>query len=165
MRVRVASSLIVLTFVVGCAASTPSSSADAPDLAADERAIREADARWLKAAGARDAAGEAALYAADGVAYREHLDPAVGPSAIQAQAAQFNARNPTAQVTWTTDTVHVAQAGDLAVQTGQVRLTGLGPKGEIEDRSRFVTVWKKVNGEWKVAYDIGATTMPETPGQ
>jgi ketosteroid isomerase-like protein len=36
------------------------------------------------------------------------------------------------------------------------------PKGDREDKGRFVTVWKKVNGEWKVAHDIGSTTMPET---
>ena len=36
-------------------------------------------------------------------------------------------------------------------------------KGNGEDKGRFVTVWKKVNGEWKVAHDIGSTTMPEPP--
>jgi ketosteroid isomerase-like protein len=49
---------------------------------------------------------------------------------------------------------------DVAVETGSYHLTGLGPKGDIEDRGRFLTVWKKVDGEWKVAYDMGATTMP-----
>jgi len=43
-----------------------------------------------------------------------------------------------------------------------VHVTGLGPKGAGEDRSRFVTVWKLVNAEWKVAHDIGSTTMPDT---
>ena len=132
-----------------------------PDLAAEERAIRDADARWLKAAESRDAAGEAAIIASDGVAYREHVEPLVGPAAFQAYTTKQQTENPKAKATWSTDTIRVAEAGDIAIQTGQYQVTGLGPKGEREDRGRFVTVWKKVNGEWKVAQDISSTTMPE----
>ena len=65
--------------------------------------------------------------------------------------------------TWTTDSVRIADSGDLAIQTGEYHVTGIGAKGEREDKGRFVTVWKKTAGEWKVAYDIGSTTMPEAP--
>ena len=132
-----------------------------PDLAAEERAIREADARWLKAAQAKDVVGEAAVIAPDGVVYHAHNQPIVGPAAVQAFNTKFRAENPKGNVTWTTTAIHVADAGDMAVQTGEVHVTGLGPKGDREDKSVFVTVWKKVNGEWKVAHDIGSTTMPE----
>jgi uncharacterized protein (TIGR02246 family) len=130
---------------------------------AEERAIREADARWLKAAQAHDAAGAAAVFASDGVSYPNHLDPVVGPAAFQAHSEKQLAANPKAMVKWMTDSVQVAASGDLAVQTGTYHITGMGPKGTDEDRGRFVTVWKKVNGEWKVAHDIGSTTVPETP--
>ena len=59
--------------------------------------------------------------------------------------------------------IRVAAAGDLAFQTGEYRTTGIGPKGDGEDKGNFVTVWKKVNGEWKVAHDISANSMPEAP--
>jgi uncharacterized protein (TIGR02246 family) len=132
-----------------------------PDLAAAEKAVRDADARWLKAAESRDAASEAAVFASDGVAYREHVDPLVGPAAFQAYQVKFRGENPSAKSTWSTDTITVAEGGDLAIQTGEYRISGLGPKGDRQDRGRFLTVWKKVNGEWKVAHDIGSTTMPE----
>jgi ketosteroid isomerase-like protein len=51
----------------------------------------------------------------------------------------------------------------LAIQTGEYHVTGMGPKGNGEDKGRFLTVWKKVDGEWKVAYDMGSTTTPEPP--
>jgi ketosteroid isomerase-like protein len=36
-----------------------------------------------------------------------------------------------------------------------------GPKGKrIEDSGKFVVAWKKVNGEWKVAYDIYNSDKP-----
>jgi uncharacterized protein (TIGR02246 family) len=155
------SAFVLIVLATACAAPPPPAP-PAPDLAAAEAAIRAADARWLKAAQSRDAAGEAALFAADGIAYRAHNEPMVGPAAFQAYSEKNNAENPKATVNWTTDRIVVAASGDLAVQTGSAHVTGLGAKGAGEDRSRFVTVWKLVNGEWKVAHDIGSTTMPDT---
>jgi uncharacterized protein (TIGR02246 family) len=150
--------------VAACSQPAPAPApAPKPDLAAEEKAIREADARWLKAVQAKDAAGEAAMFATDGVAYRDHIDPLVGPAAVQGYETKFQADNPKENMSWSTDAVHVAESGDVAIQTGVYRVSGLGPQGNGEDEGRFVTVWKKVNGEWKVAHDIGATTMPEAP--
>lgn len=150
----------VLSFLVGgCSQPAPAPVAG-PDLASEERAIRDLDARWLQAAQAKDAAGEAAMFASDGVAYREHVEPLAGPAAYQAYVTKFNMDNPMVNVSWTTEAIRVAESGDLAVQTGEYRLMALGPRGGREDRGRYVTVWKKVGGEWKVAHDIGSTTMP-----
>ena len=161
MRNIARSALALIVLATACAAPAPAPP-PAPDLAAAAAAIRAADARWLKAAQAHDAAGEAAMYASDGVAYRAHVEPMVGPAAYQAHVEKEYADNPKLAVNWTTNSLVVAASGDLAVQTGSVHVTGLGPKGAGEDRSRFVTVWKLVNGEWKVAHDIGSTTMPDT---
>jgi uncharacterized protein (TIGR02246 family) len=123
------------------------------------------DARWLNAAQSRDAAIEAAVFASDGVAYREHVDPLVGPGAYEAYLTKFRTDNPKVNVTWSTHAIQTAESGDLAIQTGEYHLTGLGAKGEGEDKGRFLTVWKKLNGEWKTAHDIGSTTMPAVPAE
>ncbi len=132
-----------------------------PDLSVEEKVIREMDARWLKAAQSRDAAGEAAMFANEGVAYREHVEPLVGPAAFQAWDVKLLADNPKQTSSWTTDSIQFADSGDMAIQTGQYHITGIGPKGDGEDKGRFVTIWKKVGSEWKVAHDIGSTTMPD----
>jgi uncharacterized protein (TIGR02246 family) len=153
-------------FVGACAQPAPAPApapVAKPDLAAEEKAIRDQDARWMKVTQARDAKGEAAMFASDGVAYREHSAPLAGPAAYEAFETKFFADNPKADTTWTIDGVRVAASGDLATETGAFHTTGLGPKGDGEDKGHFVTVWKKVGGEWKVAYDIGATAMPEAP--
>jgi uncharacterized protein (TIGR02246 family) len=150
-----------LVLLVGaCSQPSPAPAAKA-DLASEEKAIRDMDASWLKAAQGRDAAGEAAVFASDGVAYRQHLDPLVGPAAFQAYATKIATDNPKLNVMWSTEAIRIAEAGDLAIQTGEYHLTGLGPNSDGEDKGRFVTVWKKENGEWKVAHDISSTTMPE----
>lgn len=102
------------------------------------------------------------MFAGDGFAYREHNAP-LGPAAYEAFTTKFYAANPKSTSAWSTNAIRVAASGDLAVQTGEFHNTGLGPKGAGEDKGSFVTVWKKVSGEWKVAHDISATSMPETP--
>jgi len=151
--------VVVSVAVAGCAQPTPASK---PDLAAEEQAIRAADARWLKAAQARDAAGEGSMFAEDGIAYREHSDPIQGPAAYQAFATKDYAENPKGMTSWSTDKISVAAAGDMAVQTGPFHNSGFGPQGDQDVHGRFVTVWKKMNGEWKVAQDIG---LPMTPAE
>jgi uncharacterized protein (TIGR02246 family) len=155
--------LIVLASLVAACSQPPPAPVSKPDLAMEEKAIRDADAQWLKAVQERNPSGEAALFASDGVAYRNHVEPLVGPSAIQAASVKDYAENPKMAFTWTTESIQVAQSGELAIQTGEYQFTGLGPKGEGEDKGRFLTVWKKVGSEWKVAYDMGSTTIPETP--
>lgn len=162
-------SLTVLTLALGFLVAACSQSVPAPapqrDLASEEKAIRGMDARWLKAAQSRNPSGEAAIFASDGVAYREHNDPLVGPAAYQAFQTKFYADNPQVSTTWSTDAIRVAESGDLAVQTGEFHNTALGATGDREDKGRFVTVWKKTDGEWKVAHDMSSTTMPEVQAE
>jgi ketosteroid isomerase-like protein len=155
--------LFVLSVLSACAptAAPAPAAPPAPDLAAEERDIREVDARWIKAAQAHDIAGEAAVLAADAVFFREHVEPIVGPAAFQTYFGDQLKKNPKVMPSWTTDNILVAASGDLAVQVGSYSVTGLGAKGDGEDKGKFVTVWKKVGGEWKVLHDIGNTTMPE----
>jgi ketosteroid isomerase-like protein len=154
---------VVLAFLVAACSQPPPAPVSKPDLAMEEKAIRDADAQWLKDSQERNAAAEAALFASDGVAYRAHLAPIVGPAAYQAYVTKDYEENPKLVAAWTTDSIQVSESADLAIQTGEYDFTGIGPKGEGEDKGRFVTVWKKVGSEWKVAYDIGSTTMPEAP--
>jgi uncharacterized protein (TIGR02246 family) len=155
--------LVFLASLAAACSQPPPAPVSKPDLAMEEKSIRDMDAQWLKAAQERNPAGEAALFASDGVEYHSHLEPSVGPAAIQAMSTKDYADNPKMALTWTTESIQVAESGDLAIQTGDYHVTGMGPKGDREDKGRFLTVWKKVGGEWKVAYDIGSTTMPEAP--
>lgn len=142
---RVVVLTVVGMLVAGCSSG--------PELAAEEKILRDLDTRWQKAFQAKDAAGEAVVFAEDGIAYRENVDPLVGPAAYQAYATKFYADNPKFSGSWTIDSFRLAESGDLAIQTGEYQLTAMGPNGDGEARGRYVTTWKKVNGEWKVSHD------------
>ena len=158
----VLSGVFVLYIMRMVAATGTPSETPSPGHAADDRAIRESSARWQQALLARDADGQAAMFADDGVSYHDGQEPLVGPAAIRAWESRSKASHPKAIITSTTDAIEIAAAGDMAVQTGEGRLTNLGENGEDRKvhRQRFVTVWKKVNGEWKVAHDIAVNVTP-----
>jgi uncharacterized protein (TIGR02246 family) len=147
--------LVTAVLLVGC-----SSPVRQPDLAADEKAIRELAARWQKALLDRDAATQAGMFAPDGISYHDGQEPLVGPAAILEWEKKAVVGHPKAKITSTTTELRIAAAGDMAIQAGEGQLTDMGENGEDHTvrRQRFVTVWRKVNGEWKVAHDIAVNT-------
>jgi len=94
----------------------------------------------------------------DGVEYNMNQEPFVGPAAIQRRSTQNQKENPKEVVNWTTDRVEIAASGDLAVEYGSYTDSGSGLSGTETDQGKYVTVYRKVNGTWKVAADIGNST-------
>src|ERR1700704_606439 len=154
---RLALTVAAAVFVAGC-----SSPARHADLAADEKAIRELAAKWQKALRARDPVTQAEMFAPDGMSYHGGQEPLVGPAAILAWESKSASDHPKAVITSKTNEIRIAASGDLAVQSGEGRITSMGANGEDHSvrTQRFVTVWRKVNGEWKVAHDIAVDTTP-----
>lgn len=71
---------------------------------------------------------------------------AAGPAKVDKQAEEQAIRD---------------DAGDLAAERGTYQASWTGPKGKkIEDRGNYVTVWKKVDGQWKVLSDINTSEVP-----
>ena len=133
----------LVVFLLAVLVSGCSSAPRPPDLAAEERVIRDLAARWQKALLARDAATQAAMFAPDGVSYHHGQEPLVGPAAILAWETKAATEHPKAVITAATTDIRIAASGDLAVQSGEGRMTGFG-----------------LNGEWKVAHDIAVDTGP-----
>jgi ketosteroid isomerase-like protein len=65
------------------------------------------------------------------------------------------------KLTFQPTSILVGDGGDLAAEQGTYQISFTGPKGKkIEDHGNYVTVWKKVGGQWKVLYDINAWEVP-----
>ena len=144
-------------FAVACAQSVQISAGPDVDLAAEEAAVRALSARWLELETAKDSAGIAALFAGDGVLMRENQEPVVGTDAIEAFVRAEQAASSTTVVNWDTDRVEVSSSGDLAAEYGSWTVTG---DGELLDEGRYVAVYRKVGGEWKVSTDTSISTVP-----
>jgi uncharacterized protein (TIGR02246 family) len=129
------------------------------DFAAEEQAIRAISLKWLEIDKARDAAGQVALFADDGTVFRENEGPYVGHSAIQNYYTHYYEKNPDYVPSWGTDHVKVAASGDLAVEYGSWQEKN--SDGTQKDYGKYITVYRKMNGAWKVAADMSLSTKPE----
>lgn len=150
-----------LTFIVLAAAACAPQAPPPPDLAAEEQAVRAITAQWLEYERAKDIAAIIGLFADDGVVIGDNEEPVPAHAGFEAQRTAFWAENPHHVASWATERVEVAASADLAVEHGTWSGTGLGPDGTGDDHGRYVTVFRKVNGVWKVSADISVSTKPE----
>ena len=142
------------------AACAPADSGPTVDVAAEEQAIRDRSGQWMAAVQAQDAEAISAMFTTDGTTIFDG-EMVMGPPAIQAQAQANFAETPDAVVSWTPNVVTIAAAGDMAYERGAwtVDPDGAGALGEAY--GEYVTVWVKVDGEWKAAVDAGTTLTPD----
>ena len=153
--------LASLVVLAGCAATANPE----VDVAAEEAALRQADEQFAAAAAAKDMDGLLSFYAPDAVLIMPN-EPAI--TGIDEVRAMYNAMLPTTSVHWTPADIVVAMAGDMAVTRGSYEMTVQSPAGPVQDRGKYLTVWKKLDGQWKVAYDAAnsdlAAAVPEATG-
>lgn len=152
--------LLTGILVLSSLAITAQTKTDKKDTKSDEQAIRSLSKNWLELTKKNDVAACAALFADDGVSYGMNQEPFVGPAAIKKHFSDMHDKNPKEMVDWSTDRVEVSSSGDLAVEYGKFNVTGLGKDGKESDYGKYLTVYRKVNGVWKVAADIGSSTKP-----
>src|ERR1019366_8795347 len=128
--------------------------------AADEAAIRDADAQWAKTAGAKDLDGTVAYYTDDATVLPPNAPMTTGKQAIRAVWAEL--LGPGTSITWQANKVEVARSGDLSYILGIYQLTVKDAQGNpVNDIGKFVEVWKKqADGKWKVVADIFNSDLP-----
>ena len=149
---------LAVLFLAACAA--PPAEEPSVDVAAEAQAIRDASAAWLAAAEARDGATIDGFMAAD---ITTIFDGKVnkGLAAVQTSREEDWAENPDETITWTTTAVEVAASGDLAYERGNWTSDPDGAGEAPEEHGEYLTIWKKIDGEWKVQHDAGTTIKAE----
>jgi uncharacterized protein (TIGR02246 family) len=135
--------------------------ARATKAAAEERAIRALSAVWLEASRRRDAAAIMQLFANDAVTVYGGRRTAGAAAIRKAMEEAFAGRDrrPGFTPSFQTTMVHVAEAGDLAYETGTYEDTWDGGRGR--ERGHFVTIWRKVDGRWRVVHDVAGPERAE----
>lgn len=124
--------------------------AGATDLRAQ---VRKVDQAWQTAYNAGDAAAVAALYLEDAKVMAPGRATVSGRAAIQAMFAEDIARGGKNALTL----VDVFAGGDFAIEVGDWTATGTG--GAHLDHGTFLTVYKKVGGDWKIYRDTWNSSM------
>ena len=146
--------IALLTLALACQKS-------ADNRAADEKALREWDAQWSKAASAKDVDKTVSYYADDAMVL-----PPNGPMVTSKDAIRKIWKDmvtaPGFSGGWKATKVEVALSGDLATVSGTWEFTMNDAKGKpATDRGKFVEVVKKqTDGGWKCVTDIWNSDLP-----
>ncbi len=124
--------------------------------AGDIRATLTAANEAFMAAFARgDAAGMAALYTEDGQVLPPNADVVTGHAAIQAMwqsVMDMGVKEAKVEI------VEAEGFGDTATEVS--RYTLLGAEDAELDKGKYIVLWKRVGGEWKLHRDIFNSSLP-----
>jgi uncharacterized protein (TIGR02246 family) len=150
--------MLAAALMTGCNQAPPAS---APvDQAAIGAAVDSVTTSFFNAFAARDTDAVAAFYTDDAHLLPANMARADGRDAIRAGWAGFMS-TPGVQLTGASNGKVVSEAGDLVVDLGTYSMKWQDAKGkEMVDTGKYVTVYKKTNGAWKIVVDTFNSDMP-----
>lgn len=122
-------------------------------------AIEAANNRFEEALGRGDATALADLYTPNAMVFPANTDIVKGKEAIK-NLFQGLISSGVKGITLTT--VEVDRFGDTANEVGKYILKD--GNGKEVDNGKYVVIWKRVRGQWKLHRDIFNTSMPASAG-
>ncbi|PYJ51316.1 MAG: DUF4440 domain-containing protein [Verrucomicrobia bacterium] len=126
-----------------------------------EQALRDLDAKWSAAAGAKDIDKTVSYYSEDAAVMPPNAPSAKTREAIRSAWKEM-LTTPGAAISWKATKVEVAKSGDLAYVSGTYEETMTDASGKpVKDRGKYVEIFKKqADGTWKVVADIWNSDLP-----
>lgn len=163
-KLRLASVPAALASLLVLACQPQQPSQESPEAAADTagqgdaaaEAIRQLDRQWVQMVADKDTAGIVQLY----VEGSGRIMPPQAPAMVGQEALRqfWGAAVNFPKLTFGPDTIVVSGGGDMAVDIGTA--TYRTPDASSDTQGKYVVVWTKRDGEWKVLSDIFNTNAP-----
>jgi ketosteroid isomerase-like protein len=126
-----------------------------------ERALRDADDSWSKAAASKDLDKTVSYYSDDATVLPPNAAAATTKETIR-KIWQDMLATPGFVISWKAIKVEVAKSGDLGFVSGTYELTMNDTSGKpVTDKGKYVEVWeKKADGKWKCGTDTWNSDLP-----
>lgn len=120
----------------------------------DEAIIRKLDEDWGNAASAKKLDAVVAFYAADGSLVWPGAPAAHGTAQIRDHWKELFKTTPGLNLRFTPERIDISADGTMASDFGKVEFGhDSNPYVHITEIAKYVVVWKKVKGSWKVLFD------------
>jgi uncharacterized protein (TIGR02246 family) len=127
-----------------------------PSVAAEPRSeIEAANHRFMEAFGRGDAASVAQLYTSGAQLLPAHSDVVAGTSAIQSFWQGVMDMGIQEVIL---DTLELETHDETAYEVGRFTIKAVG--GELADTGKYLVIWKRDGGSWKLHRDIWTTSQP-----
>jgi uncharacterized protein (TIGR02246 family) len=154
---KLAIALGAVLIAAPASAQTASPKPAPPKAASPKAAIEAANARFSADFAKGDAAAVASHYTAGGQAFPPNGDVARGREAI---ATLWKGAMDSGVKGVKLTAVEVEAHGDTAYEVGTYALVGEGEKAL--DTGKYIVIWKREGGQWKIHRDIWNTSTPAT---
>ena len=120
-----------------------------------EQLLRDLDAKWSKAAAAKDVEQTIAFYSDDAIVFPPNATSAATKEAIRNGWKEILA-SPGLVISWQPTKVQVGKFAEMAWVSGTYELTMNDANGKpMNDRGKYLEVWQKqADGNWKCAADM-----------
>ena len=156
LRMPFAAAILVAPFLASCYADTGGTAQPAVDTAAEAQAIMVLERAWSSKFGEGDIDWIMSLHSASAVQMPPEAELVVGTEALRA-AWQGMIDTEGLTASWEPTEAHVSSSGDMAYDFGTATLTT--PDGEAHPM-KYLVVWVREDGEWKVAADMFNANAP-----
>jgi ketosteroid isomerase-like protein len=145
-----------------CFALTGCNSVPRADLSAEADGIRILEDQWTAALQESDAEKILSFYAADAVNMSSNKPIITGLEAIADKIKSDLADTSLNFKTYkgTVDAVEISTSGDLAYARGHDEISMKTKDGIVKEEGKWVDIWKKIDGQWKVVVSIGSSNQP-----
>ena len=132
------------------------------DIRAEEEAIYKMEDQWTAAIKEKDNAKNLSFFAPKAIMMNANIPACVGLQAIRKSQELWFSDTAIFHDTFESavDTIEVSASGDLAYVRGTYRVNTGTRDNPIEDVGKWVTIYRKMEGEWKAIIDIGNSDMP-----
>lgn len=139
-------------------ADSSASAAETFNLSAARDSIAAVNAAFGKAMSAGDSIGAAALYTSDAIIMSSNMPAVKGRDAIVAfsgETIRMGFKN------FRLESTEVFGNADMLEEVGVYTLAD--DKGATIDKGKYIVLWKKEEGKWKLFRDIFNSDMPPAP--
>ena len=140
--------LVAVLALAGCARTA--------DVTEEQDALMAKDREWSGAV--KDVDRFVSYFATDATIYAPGMPAVTGPDAIRKTFGEMS-NTPGFALSFAPTKATVAASGDIGYTVGTYEMSAAGGT----EKGKYVTTWKKENGEWKVVEDIfNADSAPAT---
>jgi ketosteroid isomerase-like protein len=128
------------------------------DVRAEAEAIKKIEDQWTAAIIAKDINKIMGIFGPEAVVMNPNTPACVGLQSIRKSQELWFSDTTVFHDTFTStvDTIEVSASGDLAYVIGHshLNISTSGGIGIVDETDKWVTIYRKINGEWKSIVDI-----------
>lgn len=152
---RLSTIMILALLYAGC-----QSNAEVVDLEAETEVLRELGLQWAAAESNKDLEGALNLYWEDAVMLVPDQQPIKGVEGLR-PAFEQSFQLPFTTLESGPVEITITDSGKMAYSWANYFMTFPSPEGPMTVSSKFIAVWEKRNGEWKIAANMSNSNPVE----